>query len=144
MTKKSWQNLKYLENEKCFSDEIKSIFHHFKGLSIKWHKFFWKVRADFKTSISMASVTFIKSSWGKSPLLSTKTFCGEPYTANHIQMNPLMIVSLLLLGMKSAAGRRVQISIICKFNQTSYCLKVHCNQPFACRWHLEQYTWSLW
>ena len=29
MTKKSWQKLKYLENEISFQDEIKSIFHHF-------------------------------------------------------------------------------------------------------------------
>ena len=34
MTKKSRQKLKYLENEKSFWGEIKSIFHHFKGLSI--------------------------------------------------------------------------------------------------------------
>ena len=30
MTKKSRQNLKYLENEKSFWREIKSIFHHFQ------------------------------------------------------------------------------------------------------------------
>ena len=38
MTKKSWQKLKYLENEKSFKDEIKSIFHNliiFKGLLMK-------------------------------------------------------------------------------------------------------------
>ena len=35
ITKKSWQKLKYLENEKSFWDGIKSIFHHFKGLSMK-------------------------------------------------------------------------------------------------------------
>ena len=29
MTKKSTQKLKYLENEKSFYGEIKSIFHHF-------------------------------------------------------------------------------------------------------------------
>ena len=29
MTKKSRQNLKYLENKKRFEDETKSIFHHF-------------------------------------------------------------------------------------------------------------------
>ena len=29
MTKKSRQNLKYLENEISFQGEIKSIFHHF-------------------------------------------------------------------------------------------------------------------
>ena len=29
MPKKSRQKIKYLENEKSFSDEIKSIFHHF-------------------------------------------------------------------------------------------------------------------
>ena len=34
MTKNSGQKLKYLENEKSFQREIKSIFHHFKGLSV--------------------------------------------------------------------------------------------------------------
>ena len=34
MTKMSRQKLKYLENEKNFWSEIKSIFHHFKGLSV--------------------------------------------------------------------------------------------------------------
>ena len=29
VTKKSWQKLKYLQNERSFWDEIKSIFHHF-------------------------------------------------------------------------------------------------------------------
>ena len=32
--KKSRQNLKYLEDEKSFADEIKSCFHHFKDLSV--------------------------------------------------------------------------------------------------------------
>ena len=31
MNKKLWQKLKYLENGKSFYDEIKSIFHYFKG-----------------------------------------------------------------------------------------------------------------
>ena len=30
MTKKSWQKLKYLENEKSVNDEIKAIFHYFE------------------------------------------------------------------------------------------------------------------
>ena len=34
MTKKSRQKFKYLENEKSFYGEIKSIFHYFKGLSV--------------------------------------------------------------------------------------------------------------
>ena len=34
MTKKPRQKFKYLENEKSFYDEIKSIFHHFKGLLV--------------------------------------------------------------------------------------------------------------
>ena len=34
MTKKSRQKLKYLENEKSFLGEIKSIFHHFKAHSV--------------------------------------------------------------------------------------------------------------
>ena len=30
MTEKSWQKLKYLQNEKSFNDEIKTIFHYFE------------------------------------------------------------------------------------------------------------------
>ena len=41
MPKKSRQKLKYLENEKIFSDEIKSIFHLFEGLSLKQIKIFF-------------------------------------------------------------------------------------------------------
>ena len=46
MAKNSRQNLKYLENDKSFYDEIKSIFHHFQRAFIKANKkkFFWKVR----------------------------------------------------------------------------------------------------
>ena len=35
MTKRSGQKFKYLEDEKTFKDEIKCIFHDFKGLSLK-------------------------------------------------------------------------------------------------------------
>ena len=38
MTKKSRQKLKYLENEKSFYDEIKSIFHHFLRAFIETNK----------------------------------------------------------------------------------------------------------
>ena len=41
---------KYIEKEKSFPDEIKTIFHHFKRFSIKQMTkfFFWKVReSDF-------------------------------------------------------------------------------------------------
>ena len=34
MTKKSRQKFKHPKNEKSFNGEIKSIFHHFKGLSV--------------------------------------------------------------------------------------------------------------
>ena len=46
MTRKSRQKLKYLENEKIFQDEIKSIFRHFLRAFIEAKKaiFFWKVR----------------------------------------------------------------------------------------------------
>ena len=37
MTKKSWQKLKYFEDEKGFSDQIRSIFRHFKG-PFQWSK----------------------------------------------------------------------------------------------------------
>ena len=35
MAKKSLQKRKYLDNEKSFKDGIKSVFHNFKGLSVK-------------------------------------------------------------------------------------------------------------
>ena len=38
MIKKSRQKLKYLENEKSFRGETKSIFHHFKELSVAKHR----------------------------------------------------------------------------------------------------------
>ena len=38
MSKKSRQKLKYLENEKSFYDEIKSIFHHFLRAFIEANK----------------------------------------------------------------------------------------------------------
>ena len=34
MSEKPRQKLKYFENKRSFSDEIKSIFHHFKGASV--------------------------------------------------------------------------------------------------------------
>ena len=37
MTIKSGQTFKYLENEKRFYGEIKSIFYHFKGVSLVKH-----------------------------------------------------------------------------------------------------------
>ena len=48
MTKMSWQKLKYLENKKSFSDEIKNIFHHFKRLSIKQITIFFERRESIK------------------------------------------------------------------------------------------------
>ena len=38
MNKKSRQKVKYLENEKSFKDEIKSIFHHFLKAFIEANK----------------------------------------------------------------------------------------------------------
>ena len=38
MTKMSRQKSKYLENEKSFQDEIKSIFHHFEKDFIEANK----------------------------------------------------------------------------------------------------------
>ena len=40
MTKKSRQKFKYVENEKSFWDEIKSIFQHFCKAIIKVNNFF--------------------------------------------------------------------------------------------------------
>ena len=46
MTKKLRQKFKYLENEKSFKDEIKSVFHDFQRAFIEAKKiyFLWKVR----------------------------------------------------------------------------------------------------
>ena len=42
---KTWQKFKYLENEKSFEDEIKSIFHHFwRAFNQANNKLFWNVR----------------------------------------------------------------------------------------------------
>ena len=51
MNKKSRQKIKYLENKKSFLDEIKHIFHHFKGLSLEKikHYFFGRGESDSKT-----------------------------------------------------------------------------------------------
>ena len=46
MTEKSRQKFKYLENKKTFSNEIKSIFHHFWKANNKI--FFSKWESDFK------------------------------------------------------------------------------------------------
>ena len=52
MTKMSKEKFKYLENETSFYDEIKIIFHHFKGLSLKQIKrnFFGRWETDFNKS----------------------------------------------------------------------------------------------
>ena len=44
MVKKSRQIFLYVENEKTFKDETKSMFHPFKGLSLKQLKISFKVR----------------------------------------------------------------------------------------------------
>ena len=50
MTKKLRQKIKYLENEKSFQDEIKSIFHHFWRAFIQTNKtiFLREWESDFK------------------------------------------------------------------------------------------------
>ena len=42
MAKKSRQRLEYLENEKSFEDEIKTIFHYFRRAIIEANKFFFQ------------------------------------------------------------------------------------------------------
>ena len=53
MPKKSRQKFKYLENEKSFYDEIKSIFHNFWRAIIEANnkKFYWKVKKMPKVHI---------------------------------------------------------------------------------------------
>ena len=53
MTRKSKQKLKYLENEKSFQDEIKSIFHNFLRAFIEANEanFFERWESDFKSAI---------------------------------------------------------------------------------------------
>ena len=52
MTKKSRQKFKYLDNKKSFSDEMRSILHHFESTFIeakkKKKKFFRKTDSNFK------------------------------------------------------------------------------------------------
>ena len=58
MTKKSRQNINYLENEKTFKDEIKSIF---KGLSLKEKQFlFGRSEYKFKKLGSAAKIQNVK------------------------------------------------------------------------------------
>ena len=42
MAKKSRQRFEYLENEKSFEDEIKTIFHNFRRAIIEANKFFFQ------------------------------------------------------------------------------------------------------
>ena len=51
MSKKSRQKFKYLENEKSFEDEIKSIFHYFWRTIKANKKNFWGWEPDFKAII---------------------------------------------------------------------------------------------
>ena len=51
MTKKSRQKFKDLENEKSFKDEIKSIFRHFKEISLRQMQYFL-LEGETPTSIS--------------------------------------------------------------------------------------------
>ena len=72
MTKMSREKFKYLQKEKSFYDEIKSIFHHFYGAFIEANKkkCFWKVRVRlqnlsksiiFTCSLNRASTN--RSNW---------------------------------------------------------------------------------
>ena len=94
---------------------------------------FWKVRVKCKTSIPRDSVVFRKSSLANFSPLSTRTFCGEPYTATHIQKNSFMIASLHFSGIKVAADRRVQRSILCKIRQPSYCFRSIAINSWNCK-----------
>ena len=49
MTNKSWQSVKYLENEKSFWGEIKSIFHHFEKV-FSYHNFSQTWECAFKVT----------------------------------------------------------------------------------------------
>ena len=62
MAKKSTEKFKYLENEKSFYDEIKSIFH--QSLSLKKIIFFWKLSV-FKGKVLSF---FLLSYWSMSLL----------------------------------------------------------------------------
>ena len=53
MPKKSIQKFKYLENEKSFEDNIKSIFYNFWRAIIEANIFFFESwQSDFKSVIS--------------------------------------------------------------------------------------------
>ena len=62
MAKKSLQKRIYLDNEKRIKDGIKSIFHHFKGLSVKQiTRFFERWESDFKVVPSWTNSNTVKS-----------------------------------------------------------------------------------
>ena len=81
MTKKPQQKLKYLENEKSFQDQIKSISIIFKGLSMKQiTQFFWEGEGPTLRISSVNATKFAVSCgfgriyWKKS-LMENFIFC---------------------------------------------------------------------
>ena len=61
MTNKSWQKLKYLENEKSFSVDIKSIFHHIKRGFSEANKITFLGRLESKFILDR----FFLNGWGR-------------------------------------------------------------------------------
>ena len=65
MTKKSREKLKYLENEKSFYYELKSIFHNFWRVFIEANKanFFWKMKVGLQDAVCLRNYFIWKISF---------------------------------------------------------------------------------
>ena len=85
MTKKSRQKLKYLENKKSFWSEIKSLFHHFKGLSVV------KIVSDLRVRL-----WFLQQSFTSHHIIPTSNYCVFIVNFEHISYFVLVLLSLTL------------------------------------------------
>ena len=93
MTKTSWQKLKYLENEKSFYDEIRSIFHHVKWTFNQANNtiFFGRWESDFNElhtykSLELSSLSLYSN------FMSIKLYI----TVTGITIHTLFTISLFL------------------------------------------------
>ena len=81
MTKKSRQKLQYLENEKSFKDEIKSIFHLFWRAIIEANNtvFFGRWESNFKSDHTESCLTVTRLAWMYFFCLQLQTLANQLY-----------------------------------------------------------------
>ena len=96
MNKKSRQKLKYLENEKSFCDEIKSIFHHFlmtftNSNKVERWEFFGRWEFDFQLWVQWTSLTCSKMAKER-----RSSCCSHVSACTFEQVKHVTLVSLLL------------------------------------------------